>query len=31
LKQKSGHDAPTVGEQLAAGRKSLDRFEKAWE
>ena len=31
LKQKSGHDAPTVGEQLAAARKSLDRFEKAWE
>lgn len=31
LKQKSGHDAPTAGEQLAAARKSLDRFEKAWE
>ena len=30
LKQKSGHDAPTVSEQLAAARKSLDRFEKAW-
>ena len=30
LKQKSGHDAPTVGEQLAAARKSLDRFEEAW-
>lgn len=30
LKQKSGHDAPTVGEQLAAARKSLDRFESAW-
>lgn len=31
LRQKSGHDAPTAGEQLAAARKSLDRFEKAWE
>jgi sugar phosphate isomerase/epimerase len=31
LRQKGGHDAPTVGEQLAAARKSLDRFEKAWE
>lgn len=31
LKQKSGHDAPTAGEQLAAARQSLDRFEKAWE
>ena len=30
LKEKSGHDAPTVSEQLAAARKSLDRFEKAW-
>jgi len=30
LKQKSGHDAPTVSEQLAAARKSLDRFEEAW-
>ena len=30
LKQKSGHDAATVSEQLASARKSLDRFEKAW-
>ena len=30
LKEKSGHDAPSVTEQLAAARKSLDRFEKAW-
>ena len=30
LKQKSGHDAATVSEQLSSARKSLDRFEKAW-
>src|SRR5215469_3240192 len=30
LKQKGGHDAPTVSEQLAAARKSLDRFGEAW-
>jgi sugar phosphate isomerase/epimerase len=30
LKEKNGHDAPTVSEQLAAARKSMDRFEKAW-
>ncbi len=30
LKEKSGHDAPTVTEQLAFASKSLDRFEKAW-
>jgi sugar phosphate isomerase/epimerase len=30
LKEKSGHDAPSVTEQLVAARKSLDRFEKAW-
>jgi sugar phosphate isomerase/epimerase len=30
LKQKIGHDAATVSEQLASARKSLDRFEKAW-
>jgi sugar phosphate isomerase/epimerase len=30
LKEKTGHEAPTVAEQLAAARKSLDRFEKAW-
>ena len=30
LKQKSGHEAATVSEQLSSARKSLDRFEKAW-
>jgi sugar phosphate isomerase/epimerase len=30
LKQKIGHDAATLSEQLASARKSLDRFEKAW-
>ena len=30
LKEKTGADAPTVAEQLAAARKSLDRFELAW-
>jgi len=30
LKQKGGHDAATVSEQLSSARKSLDRFEKAW-
>ncbi len=30
LKEKTGTDAPAVAEQLAAARKSLDRFEKAW-
>jgi len=30
LKEKTGHDAPSVIEQLATARKSLDRFEKAW-
>ena len=30
LKEKSGHDAPTMNEQLVAARKSLDKFEKAW-
>src|SRR5260370_34523684 len=30
LKEKTGTDAPAVSEQLAAARKSLDRFEKAW-
>src|SRR6266550_2121168 len=30
LKQKIGHDAATVSEQLSSARKSLDRFEKAW-
>jgi hypothetical protein len=27
LKEKTGPDAPAVAEQLAAARKSLDRFE----
>lgn len=30
LKEKTGHEAPTVAEQLAAARASLNRFEKAW-
>lgn len=30
LKEKTGHEAPTAAEQLAAARASLDRFEKAW-
>jgi sugar phosphate isomerase/epimerase len=30
LKEKTGHEAPTLAEQLAATRASLDRFEKAW-
>jgi sugar phosphate isomerase/epimerase len=30
LKEKTGPEAPTATEQLAAARKSLDRFEKAW-
>ncbi len=30
LKEKTGHDAPSVAEQLTAARKSLDRFETAW-
>jgi sugar phosphate isomerase/epimerase len=30
LKEKTGHEAPTSAEQLAAARASLDRFEKAW-
>ena len=30
LKEKTGPEAPTVSEQLAAARKSLDRFELAW-
>jgi sugar phosphate isomerase/epimerase len=30
LKEKSGHEARTVAEQLATARASLDRFEKAW-
>jgi sugar phosphate isomerase/epimerase len=30
LKEKTGHEAPTVAEQLAAARASLDRFEEEW-
>ena len=30
LKEKTGPEAPTSAEQLAAARKSTDRFEKAW-
>src|SRR2546428_5299615 len=30
LKEKTGHEAPTVAEQLAAARASLNRFVKAW-
>ena len=30
LKEKTGPDAPGATEQLAAARKAMDRFEKAW-
>jgi sugar phosphate isomerase/epimerase len=30
LKEKTGPDSPSAAEQLAAARKSLDRFEIAW-
>ncbi|HEX8871766.1 MAG TPA: sugar phosphate isomerase/epimerase family protein [Candidatus Acidoferrum sp.] len=30
LKEKTGPDAPSLAEQLAAAAKSLDRFEEAW-
>jgi sugar phosphate isomerase/epimerase len=30
LKEKSGHDAPSVHDQLAAAAKSLDRLERDW-
>ena len=30
LKEKTGPEAPSATEQLTAARKSLDRFEKAW-
>jgi len=30
LKEKTGPEAPSSAEQLAAARKSMDRFEKAW-
>src|SRR5271163_1554749 len=31
LKEKTGHDAPSTAEQLAAANASLDRFEREWE
>jgi sugar phosphate isomerase/epimerase len=30
LKEKTGHEAPTIAEQLTAARESLDRFEESW-
>jgi sugar phosphate isomerase/epimerase len=30
LKEKTGPDAPGASEQLAAAKKAMDRFEKAW-
>lgn len=30
LKEKTGPEAPSAAEQLTAARKSMDRFEKAW-
>jgi len=30
LKEKTGADAPTVAEQLASARKSLDKFQESW-
>jgi len=30
LKEKTGPEAPGAAEQLAAARKAMDRFEKAW-
>ncbi len=30
LKEKTGPEAPTIAHQLAAARKSMDRFEKEW-
>ncbi len=30
LKEKTGHEAPTAGDQLAAARAALDRFEESW-
>ncbi len=30
LKEKTGHDAPSASDQLAAARAALDRFEKEW-
>lgn len=31
LKEKTGPDAPSTTEQLAAARKAMDRFEEAWD
>jgi sugar phosphate isomerase/epimerase len=31
LKEKTGPEAPSFAEQLAAARKSMDKFEEAWE
>jgi sugar phosphate isomerase/epimerase len=30
LKEKTGTEAPSAADQLAAARKAIDRFEKAW-
>ena len=30
LKEKTGPEAPSAAEQLTTARKSMDRFEKAW-
>jgi len=30
LKEKTGPEAPSASEQLAAARKAMDRFEKSW-
>ncbi|HYL83307.1 MAG TPA: sugar phosphate isomerase/epimerase family protein [Candidatus Angelobacter sp.] len=30
LKEKTGPEAPTISQQLAAARSSLDRFEQSW-
>jgi sugar phosphate isomerase/epimerase len=30
MKEKTGHDAPSTPEQLAAASESLDRFEREW-
>jgi sugar phosphate isomerase/epimerase len=31
LKEKTGPEAPSANDQLAAARKAMDRFEKAWD
>jgi sugar phosphate isomerase/epimerase len=31
LKEKTGPEAPSVAEQLAAARKAMDQFEEAWD